>query len=73
MTDSPSPGGSVAALLRRSKTVLGVAVVEESGIAWTRVEGGPPDRLEQPVRRAALDPAPGDAGLLDDGDAEYGL
>jgi CubicO group peptidase (beta-lactamase class C family) len=37
----------VAALLRRSKTVLGVAVIEESSVAWSRVEGGPPDRLFQ--------------------------
>lgn len=42
-----SPGQSVTALLRRSRTMVGVAVIEESGIAWTRAAGGPPDRLFQ--------------------------
>jgi CubicO group peptidase (beta-lactamase class C family) len=42
-----SPGESVAGLLRRSRTVLGVAVIEQSGIAWTRSAGGPADRLFQ--------------------------
>jgi CubicO group peptidase (beta-lactamase class C family) len=37
----------VTALLRRSRNVLGVAVIEQSGIAWTRTTGGPPDRLFQ--------------------------
>jgi CubicO group peptidase (beta-lactamase class C family) len=35
----------VTALLRRSRKVLGVAVIEESGLAWSA--GGPPDRLFQ--------------------------
>ncbi len=42
-----SPGQAVTALLRRSRTVLGVAVIEKSGIAWSRSAGGPPDRLFQ--------------------------
>jgi len=42
-----SPGESVAALLRRSRAVLGVAVIEQSGIAWSRAAGGLPDRLFQ--------------------------
>jgi CubicO group peptidase (beta-lactamase class C family) len=47
VTNSPSPTGSVAALMRRSRRVLGIAVIEESGIAWSRVVNGPPDRLFQ--------------------------
>ncbi|HEX5114160.1 MAG TPA: serine hydrolase domain-containing protein [Pseudonocardiaceae bacterium] len=39
------PGESVAAVLARSKVVLGVAVIERSGIAWSA--GRPPDRLFQ--------------------------
>jgi CubicO group peptidase (beta-lactamase class C family) len=42
-----SPGQSVTALLRRPGKVVSVAVIEESGIAWTRTAGGPPDRLFQ--------------------------
>jgi CubicO group peptidase (beta-lactamase class C family) len=42
-----SPGESVTALLRRSRKVLGVAVIEQSGIAWSRATGGPPDQLFQ--------------------------
>jgi CubicO group peptidase (beta-lactamase class C family) len=42
-----SPGESVTALLRRSRNVLGVAVIEKSSIAWSRITGGPPDRLFQ--------------------------
>jgi CubicO group peptidase (beta-lactamase class C family) len=41
-----APGESVTALLRRSGKVLGVAVIEQSAIAWTR-SGGPADRLFQ--------------------------
>jgi len=41
------PGESVTALLRRSRTVAGVAVIAESGIVWSRAAGGPPDRLFQ--------------------------
>jgi CubicO group peptidase (beta-lactamase class C family) len=42
-----SPGESITALLRRSRKVVGIAVIEESGIAWSRAAGGPPDRLFQ--------------------------
>lgn len=42
-----SPGDSAAALLRRSRHVLGVAVIEDSRIAWSGPAGGPPDRLFQ--------------------------
>jgi CubicO group peptidase (beta-lactamase class C family) len=37
----------VTALLQRSRKVLGVAVIEESGIAWSRATGGEADRLFQ--------------------------
>lgn len=43
-----SPGEPVATLLRRSGKVLGVAVIEESSIAWnSRSAGGLADRLFQ--------------------------
>ena len=42
-----SPGESVTALLRRSGKVLGVAVIEDSRIAWSRSAGGPADQLFQ--------------------------
>jgi CubicO group peptidase (beta-lactamase class C family) len=42
-----SPGESVTALLRRSRKVLSVAVIEESSIVWSRATGGAPDQLFQ--------------------------
>jgi CubicO group peptidase (beta-lactamase class C family) len=42
-----SPGQSVTALLRRSRNAVGVAVIEESAIVWTRAAGGPPGQLFQ--------------------------
>jgi len=42
-----SPGESVTALLRRSRTVFGVAVIEQSSIAWSWAADGPQDRLFQ--------------------------
>jgi CubicO group peptidase (beta-lactamase class C family) len=44
---SLSPGPSVTALLERSKQVVGVAVTEQFGIAWSRVAGGADDPLSQ--------------------------
>jgi len=46
-TSAYQPSESVTAMLRRSKTVCGVAVIEESAIAWSQAAGGPPDRLFQ--------------------------
>ena len=37
----------MTALLRRHGKVLGVAVIEQSGISWVRATGGEPDRLLQ--------------------------
>ena len=42
-----SPGESVTAVLGQSTTVLGVAVIEESRIAWSRSAGAPPGGLFQ--------------------------
>jgi CubicO group peptidase (beta-lactamase class C family) len=42
-----SPGKSVTALLHRSRGTCGVAVIEESGIAWSHVGGGPPELMFQ--------------------------
>ena len=48
MADSVySPGASVTALLRRPGRAFGVAVIEGSGIAWSRAAGGPSDQLFQ--------------------------
>lgn len=41
------PGKSVTALLSGSSSACGVAVIEESAIAWSRVAGGPPGLLFQ--------------------------
>jgi CubicO group peptidase (beta-lactamase class C family) len=46
-TSAYQPGESVTALLRRSKTVCGVAVIEGSAIAWSHAAGGPPHQLFQ--------------------------
>jgi CubicO group peptidase (beta-lactamase class C family) len=47
MTSPTSPTAAVAALLQRSRGVAGIAVIEEFGVAWSRIAGGPPDRLFQ--------------------------
>jgi CubicO group peptidase (beta-lactamase class C family) len=41
------PGKSAAAMLQRSGSACGVAVIEGGDIAWSRVGGGPPDMLFQ--------------------------
>ena len=41
------PGESVTALLNRTRSACGIAVIDESGIAWSRVTGGPPGMLFQ--------------------------
>jgi CubicO group peptidase (beta-lactamase class C family) len=41
------PGDAVSRLLRRSRHPLGVAVIEDFGIAWCQAAGGPPDLLFQ--------------------------
>jgi CubicO group peptidase (beta-lactamase class C family) len=47
MATPSSPGDCVAALMQRSKRVLGVAVIDKSGIAWSLQAGGPPGWLFQ--------------------------
>jgi CubicO group peptidase (beta-lactamase class C family) len=42
-----TPGERVTTLMRRPGKVLGVAVIEDFGLAWSRVCGGPPDTLFQ--------------------------
>jgi CubicO group peptidase (beta-lactamase class C family) len=47
VTGSPPTAGPAAALLRRSRRVLGIAVIEGFGVAWSRIINGPADRLFQ--------------------------
>jgi CubicO group peptidase (beta-lactamase class C family) len=47
VTSTSSPGKTLTALMQRSRKVLGVAVIEESRVAWSQVAAGPPDRLFQ--------------------------
>lgn len=47
LTSALAPGAQVSALLERTRKVCGVAVIEGSGVAWSRVVGGPPDLLFQ--------------------------
>jgi CubicO group peptidase (beta-lactamase class C family) len=47
VTSASSPGKTLTALMRRSRKTFGIAVIEESRVAWSQVVGGPPDRLFQ--------------------------
>jgi CubicO group peptidase (beta-lactamase class C family) len=46
-TSTLAPGGRVTTLLERTRKMCGAAVIEGFDVAWSRVAGGPPDRLFQ--------------------------
>jgi CubicO group peptidase (beta-lactamase class C family) len=47
VASTTQPGERVAALMGRAGKVFGVAVIEDLGVAWSRVVGGPADAMFQ--------------------------